>query len=140
MKRLLLAVVFVLCLLGSALAQDAPEANVLEWPGLNIQGDVVILPFDGCRAALGAGMDMASLYSFIRLRLEAATVVTGSDDNSGSFIGPGIGVDIPSLVEKLGGQWILKGFTSSIGVVTLYDINDGDIVPGVYLSLIRIDF
>lgn len=134
MRKLILALVMVLVL---AIPCFADDAKILEWPGLNIQGDAVYV-FDGKQLAVGAGMDLAKIYDFVKLRAEAVAGVTG--DETTGLIGPAIGIDIPALVEKFGGTWLLKGFTSSVGVTCLYDVGHNEFKTGLYVSLIKVEF
>jgi hypothetical protein len=134
-KKISLLLVLLLTLfVGSAFA----EGMAPTFPGLNAQGDLLYLPKDG-HFAVGAGMSFATLYDGA-LELRAEWVIPVNQDTSNQ-LGAGVGVNLNKIVEKLGGEWALKGVTSSIGIVGLVDFtNEAGIEPAFYVTVLKVEF
>lgn len=144
-KTLLLIAVLLAGLLlwtVTAKAEESKDLNIFEFNPLNIQGDTVYL-FSRKDFGMGIGITVATLQQFLEIRAETVFPIVG-DGSSSTLVGVGAGVNIPKLVEKLGGEWILQGITSSIGVLGLMDFNATDaqheIEPAIYLTVVKVKF
>jgi hypothetical protein len=141
--KLLLVIAIILMLFvvfyGTARAE---ELNLFEFNPLNLQGDTIYL-LSRQDFGMGIGWTIATLQEFIEIRAESVFPIVG-DGSSATLIGVGVGVNIPKLVEKLGGQWFLSGITSSIGLLGLMDFNAQDSVdniePAIYLTVVKVKF
>lgn len=117
----------------------AEESTPVAWPGLNAQGDMLYLPKSES-FAIGVGTSVASIYDGV-LEVRAEMVSPVNEEEMSMMVGAGVGLNIPKVVEKLGGEWILKGITSSIGVLALVDMRDkGTIQPAIYLTILKVQF
>lgn len=132
MKKIFLSLTLALTLF---LASAAFAADV-SIPGLNLQGDTVYLPRTGA-FGVGVGTTLASAFDgLIEVRGEFVSPVTEGDS---SLLGAGVGLNIPRLVEALGGTWVLKGITSSVGVLGLVDVKARPrFEPGLYVTVLRV--
>jgi len=131
MKKLLLSLVLVLGLVSFAYAEP------ISFSGLNLQGDTLYLPTLGV-FAVGVGSDIASFYDFLSIRAEATVI---SQDNVANMAGVGLGLNIPKLVEKAGGTWLLKGFTSSIGILGMMSFTAPvKVHPALYVTILKVTF
>ena len=114
-----------------------PITQPFSFPGLNLQGDTLYFPTLGVFAA-GIGTDIATFYDILSIRAEATVV---SQENSANMAGVGLGINIPKLIEKAGGTWMLKGFTSSIGVLGMVSFTAPvKIYPAIYVTILKITF
>ena len=138
LKKLILAVAVFIFMAVPAMAADliTTPYSLGNLSGLNLQGDILYLPSSGTFAA-GAGTNLATIYDMIEIRGEAVEPV----DGSGARAGLGIGVNLPKLVGKLRGSWLMDNINSSIGVTGLLNL-DGEvkIEPAVYLTVIQMGF
>ena len=135
---LALALVLILAFGGKAKAE---EVNVLQFNPINMQGDTCYL-FDRKALGIGFGYNVASIKDFIELRAEVVVPVI-SDGSSASLFGPAIGVNVPKLIQAIGGQWVLPNITSSIGFAYLANLNgtgETNFEPAVYLTIIKVNF
>jgi hypothetical protein len=120
----------------------AEETNIFEFNPLNLQGDTIYL-LSRQDFGMGIGWTIATLQEFVEIRAESVFPIVGEGSNS-TLVGVGVGMNIPKLVEKLGGQWFLSGITSSIGVLGLMDFNatseKDEIEPAIYLTVVKVKF
>jgi len=133
MKRFILAVLLVMLMAVPVFAQD-----MVNFAGLNIQGDTVFLPSSG-KFAVGAGMTLATVYHDIfEVRGEA---VFPTDSDVANKYGLGVGVNVPKIVTMIGGNWVAAGINPSISVIGLVDFKDEPhLEPAVVLTLIQVGF
>lgn len=144
MKYLLsiISIMIILLMAVSVFAQDVvipvtPATQAFSFPGLNLQGDTLYFPTLGVFAA-GIGTDIATFYDILSIRAEATVV---SQENSANMAGVGLGINIPKLVEKAGGTWLLKGFTSSIGVLGMVSFTAPvKVHPAFYVTILKVVF
>lgn len=138
MKKLILTAVTVLAVMGGFGAPAYAEG--LLGGNLNLQGDTMYLPKHG-QFALGVGTTIASLDKdgIVSIRGEVATTVGGETH---TLVGGGIGVNIPKLVEKLGGSWILKAFTVDIFTAVMMDMSASKFTaePIIGVSILKVNF
>jgi len=131
--------ILILALSGKAKAEDV---NILQINPINIQGDTIYL-LSRQDFGMGIGWNVASIADVVEVRAETVFPIVG-DGSASTLLGAGIGVNIPKLIEKLGGTWILENITSSIGVLALYDFNADEesekIEPAIYLTIIKVNF
>jgi len=139
MKKILLTLIMFLILSIPAYAIDLgiTDANI---PPININGDTLYLPQQG-KIAVGIGYRVATLFKdMVEIRAEVVSPVKDLL-NADVMAGAGVGINIPEVVKKLGGNWVLKGLNPSIGILALFDMtNQQTIVPAVYLTLIHAEF
>lgn len=135
-KKLILTVTIVL------IAVSAQAADLITTPyslgnlsGLNLKGDILYLPSSGS-FAVGAGTTIATIYDMVEFRAEGVEPI----DNESARAGLGIGVNIPKLIGKLKGDFLLDNINTSIGVTGLMNL-DGDvhIEPAIYLTVIKME-
>jgi len=133
------ALMLILAFSGKAKAEDI---NILQINPVNIQGDTIYL-LSRQDFGMGLGWNVASIADIVELRAETVFPIVG-DGSASTLLGVGAGVNLPKLIEKLGGEWILKNITSSIGVLALYDFNADEeseqIEPAIYLTIIKVNF
>jgi hypothetical protein len=133
-----IGILLTIILLAFSMGPAFAEGIAPTFPGLNAQGDLLYLPKSG-HFAVGAGMSFATLYDGA-LELRAEWVIPINEETSNQ-LGAGIGLNINKAVEMLGGEWALKGVTSSIGVVGLVDFVDkASIEPAFYITVLKVEF
>ena len=140
MKKILISLMFVLLLCGSVVAQD--EVKPLSLGLDTLQGDIVYLPKIGALAT-GAGVTFAKIYGGLAdMRIQYAYVLTEEVDRN--LVGVTVGIDVVKVIEKLKGEWILKGIAPSLGAGVLIDMADTNskdaIQPAIYLSVVKVEF
>ena len=136
-KNLILAIAMLLAMAGVGMAAGliTTPYSLGNLSGINLQGDVLYLPSSGTFAA-GAGTNLATIYDMVEVRGEAVEPT----DGSGARVGLGIGINLPKLVGKLRGSWLMDNINSSIGVTGLINL-DGEvkIEPAIYLTVIKME-
>ena len=139
MKKILLALVMFLMLAVPAYAIDLgiTDATI---PAININGDTLYLPQQGT-IAVGVGYRVATLFKdMVEIRAEMVSPVKDML-SSDIMAGVGVGINIPAVVTKLGGVWVMKGLNPSVGIVGLIDLtNKQTIVPAIYLTVLKAEF
>lgn len=137
MKKLLMFLVTLLLMVGFVSITLADDAKPMVFADINLQGDTLYLPDSGSFAA-GIGIDIAKFYDIVSLRAEA---ITSFKQDTSDRIGIGLGVNIPKLISMSGGTWLLKGITSSVGVLGVFNINNPEhFEPAVYVTILKIEF
>lgn len=103
----------------------------------NLDGDMLYILDYGL--AFGAGYTIASAYhNIFILRGEIAFTTEGDERN---FYGAGVGINIPSLVKKLGGTWSMSTINAEIGILGMANFNSKvEVKPAAYLSIIKMKF
>lgn len=115
------------------LAVPAMAADV-QFSGLNVSGDTLYLPSSGS-FAVGIGTDLARVNDFVDIRGVLVTEVTKDQDNKA---GLGVGINLPRLINKIGGSWIADNVNASVGVTALVNLDgNAHIEPAVYISLVN---
>lgn len=144
MKKVILAVAMILAVMGGipAYAADAPAATNTGLLGgnINLQGDTIFMPKHG-QFGIGVGTTIATVDKdgILEVRGEAASSVGGQDSHS--LVGIGVGVNIPKLIAKAGGQWGLKQFAVEIFAAGMMDMSSKiAIEPVIGLSIIKVNF
>lgn len=136
LKKFILAVAILL------MAVSAQAADLITSPyglsnieGLNLQADILYLPSTGNFGA-GLGTNIATIYDVLDIRGEFVKPVDG--DNT-SRAGIGLGVNIPKLIGKLKGNFLLDNINASIGIVGLLNLDgNAHMEPGIYLTVIKV--
>lgn len=139
-KILLVIAVLMAVLLLFKINANAEEVNILQITPLNLQGDTVYL-MSRQDFGMGIGWNIATVQEFIELRAETVFPIVG-DGSSSTLIGAGLGINIPKLIEKLGGEWIIPNITSSLGLLGLFDFNavGNQWEPAIYLTIVKVNF
>lgn len=140
-KRTFIAMFVVMMV--SMMAVSVQAADLITSPyglqnmkGLNLQGDVLYLPSSGTFAA-GAGTNLAIIADAVEVRGE----LVEPTDGSGTRAGLGIGINLPKIVSKLRGNWLLDNINASIGVTGLMNLNGKfKIEPAIYATIIQMEF
>jgi len=131
MKRLIILLSFLL------LPQTVGAEDLIK-PDFSLNGDMLYL-LSGEVVSGGVGLNVASAMDGL-IELRAEYVETFSDTVSDK-IGAGIGINIPKLVEKAGGKWLVSELVPSIGVLGLLDLSGTARLEGaLYLSVVKIEF
>jgi len=102
---------------------------------INLSGDTLYRVSSGSLDA-GVGIDLASYKELIVCRAEASQSTSGD----GQFVGAGIFVNIPTLVNMIGANWNASYINPSIGVVPGYDFDGHKYDTGIVLSIIQVTF
>lgn len=134
MIRILIITILTLLVFSHvALADDSGLAI----SGINIGGDTIYFPLSG-ELRFGVGTTLATYNEYIELR-GSLVPSTGGNDNK---VGIGVGVNIPALVNAMGGQWILKGIKSSVSVMGFVNLSGSEhkYEPAIVLNVIKIEF
>lgn len=108
----------------------------------NLQGDTAFL-LKHQNFGAGIGTDLASVYNgMITIRAEALAIVDKASNQSSQFVGIGPMVNIPNIIQKLGGTWSMKVINPSIGIMPFYNLAGGkdSIDVGVVVSIIKLTF
>lgn len=123
-------VALMLCIFAvPSYAQD-----VVKFSGVNLAGDTIYLASEGA-FAVGAGIDILTVYDLVTVRAMYATPV---NDPSEDKMGIGVGVNVPKLITKVGGSWLLSGLNASLGVAALTNANGKvTLSPAIYMSVIQ---
>lgn len=130
MKRLILAVMFVILIASTSFAADLFTVN-----NLNLAGDTVYLTASG-NFAVGAGSNIASIKDVIEVRAEIVTPINSDGDTKA---GLGIGLNVVKVIKKLSGTWLVGNINPSIGIMGLTNLNGTvKLQPAVYVSIINI--
>ena len=109
MKKFILAVIMIVTLVFS-LPVQAEESSNVKYSLLNFNGVSYYMP-DREVFAVGAGIDVAQFYNgMVSLRAEAVASVVKETDAGDSFIGLGVGLNIPKIINAAGGSWIADKF------------------------------
>lgn len=127
------ACIAVLLMLGMLLPVPAFAQDIIEFSGLNLSGDTVYLPSSGT-FAVGVGSDIATVFDYVTIRAMAVTPM----DDSGNRWGVGVGVNLPDLVKKHGGQWLADNMNMSTGISALANMNGKvHIEPAIYMTVFK---
>jgi hypothetical protein len=153
-RNIATAVLLTWAILAIASASEAQQAApppatgesaaLLAFPGLNLNGDVFYFLRTGTFGA-GATFTVAMLYDGLG-ELKIAWVKPVNAPTEPDRYGAGLGVNLPKLVEKLGGQWAAKGINSSVGLMGLVPVGGsaGAIPPtvewAIYATIVRVNF
>jgi hypothetical protein len=140
MRKILLVGIMLFALTGIAFAE---EMNLFTFSPFNLQGDTIYL-MSRQDFGLGIGWTVATLYKdVIEIRAESVFPIVGDGSNT-TLIGAGFGINIPKLIDALGGTWLMPTITSSIGILGLYDFNSvsetDEIEPAIYLTILKVTF
>jgi len=138
---LLIAIALVILLASECKADDG--VNLFRFSPINLQGDTVYL-LTRKDFGIGIGWTVATLYKdVIEIRAESVFPIVGDGSNT-TLIGAGFGLNIPKLIDALGGTWLMPTITSSIGILGLYDFNSvsetDEIEPAIYLTILKVTF
>lgn len=151
---LFIVVLFVLLttgfLIGTAIADAVPETTavitateqpaepfVVDWR--NLQGDTLYL-LNADTLAVGIGTTIATFYDVVELRVEYAYAFQQAEDTR-SLAGIGLGLNVPSLIETLHGEWKLPDIVPSVGLLALVDFADKPTIEvAFYLTIFRQSF
>ncbi len=130
MKRLILAVIFVMFMVSTSFAADLFTVN-----SLNLAGDTVYLTASG-NFAVGAGSNIASIKDIVEIRAEIVTPIN-SDGNTKA--GLGAGINVVQVIKKISGTWLVGNVNPSIGIMGLTNLNGVvKIEPAVYVSIVNV--
>jgi hypothetical protein len=140
---LITAVLLAILLLWRVNARADDGVNIFTFSPINLQGDTIYL-MSRKDFGIGLGWTVATLYNnVIEIRAESVFPIVG-DGSSTTLIGAGFGLNIPKLIESLGGTWLMPTITSSIGILGLYDFNavseTDEIEPAIYLTILKVTF
>ena len=153
MKKIACFVVCMVLMAGAAFAQERPFKGVFVAPDtkkavqpaarllfdgtlpFNLSGDTMYRLSAGSFDA-GVGIDLASYKNLVVLRGEA----TQSTEGKGTFVGAGLFVNIPTMLNLLGANWIASYVNPSIGIVPGYDFDNHRYATGIVLSIIQVNF
>jgi hypothetical protein len=130
--RKILVLLFAVCLIGGA----GGISHASEFSP-NITGDVI---FTEGESLQGIGTDLATWQDgALHLRLGYATAL--QEKASEDYTTVGLGINIPKLIEKAGGDWVAVKLNPSLGIMGLLDLNgDNDPQLALYINVLRLDF
>lgn len=128
MKRILILGVLLL-MAGKVYAGD------FKLQKLNLQGDICFSTRYST-IGTGAGLDLATYKDFLKIRVET---ITFEKEGVGVEAGIGIGVNIKTLLEKIGFKY-LPDFGSTVGVLGMLNFNEGKLDAVPYLTVLKIEF
>lgn len=112
------------------------QAAELKMSPLNLAGDTVFLPETGS-FAIGAGITLATI-DVVELR---GMLVTTVDKTERNLMGVGVGVNLPKVIAKFGGNWLLDNINSSIGITALTNVDGkAHIEPAIYLTVVSMSY
>lgn len=142
-KSFSLFLIIAIFLTGMLMVSSSHAADLIASPyglenikGLNLQGDILYLPSSGAFAA-GAGTNLAIIADVVEVRGE----LVEPTDGSGTRAGLGVGVNLPKVVSKLRGNWLLDNINASVGVTGLMNLNGKfKIEPAFYATIIQMEF
>lgn len=137
LSNVVFMVVVMLSILCTFAVVQAADSSGVKINPLNIQGDSIYLPETGS-FAIGAGTNIATIRDVVELR---GMVVTTVDKTERNLIGIGLGVNLPKVIAKLGGTWLLDNVNSSIGITALTNFDGkAHIEPAIYLTVVSISY
>ncbi len=138
----LLILLLPLCLISvkPVFAEDTTPASLIPKIDINFQGDTIYSVKNHVFMG-GFGINIATvLKGAVELRGEYATDFN-LDNEAKDKIGAGIGVNLPKTAELLHGNWLLPGWTPSLGIMIMLDISKTsrvELMP--YITAIKIGF
>ncbi len=139
-KKFILAVIAVLFMAVSVQAAEIPLIGSVTSPysdGLNVQGDVHYIFSCNCSGA-GIGTNIATIREIAEVR---AVAVDPNEEGVKSKVGIGIGANLPRVIGKLGGSWLMDKLNPSIGISALTDMDGPIKLDGsVYVTAVDIKF
>lgn len=131
MKKFILAVMMIVSMAISAGAAE------IKMNGLNLQGDLLYLPSSGS-FAVGAGSTIAIVNNFVEVRGVLVSEVTKEQENKA---GIGVGINLPKLINYLGGLWLEDNINASVGATALINLDGtAHIEPALYISVLNWQF
>ena len=137
MKKLLLAVVLAMLLCLVAMPVMAEETVPVKPFEFKFSGgtDVMYL-LKQHKFVAGVGVDIARIYDLVNIRGQYVSDFKGE---SKDLIGGGVGLDVVKVVEKLGGEWMLRNITASVGISCLVDLRTKpELEPALYATIIKL--
>lgn len=131
-------IVFMLVIMLSILCTFAvAQAANFNWSPINVEGDTIYLPSQGS-FGVGIGSNLATFKDTVELR---GMLVSSVDKVDVNMAGIGIGVNLPNIIAKLGGAWLLDNLNTSIGVTGLTNLNGkAHIQPAIYLTVVSVSY
>jgi hypothetical protein len=137
MLKILLILFVLLSSKVSVYAQDiiTTPYSLGNLKGVNLQADTLYLTASGTFAG-GLGTNIATIKDIVSIRVEYVVPVKDTPDRWGG----GIGVNIPKLIGKIGGAWLMQGVNANIGVEGLTSKVGGrlKLEPTIYLNVIQV--
>lgn len=126
-KMVFMVVLMLACSFSVAQAAD------FNWSPLNVEGDTVYMLETGA-FGVGVGTNIATYKDVVEFRGMLVSSVDKVDVNK---VGFGIGVDVPNVIKKLGGAWLLDNVNATLGITGLTNVNgEMNIEPAIYVSVI----
>ena len=114
----------MIAMLAFSLPVQAEESSTVKYGLLNFNGVSYYMP-DREVFAVGAGVDVAQFYDgMFSVRAEAVASVVKETDAGDSFIGLGVGLNIPKIIKAAGGNWIADAFNPSLTLGALANFED----------------
>lgn len=134
MNKVIVMVVVMLSVLCTFAISQAADLRLNPF---NLQGDTVYLPSQGA-FGVGVGSNIATFKDTVELR---GMVVSSVDKVDANMAGVGIGVNLPKVIAKLGGTWLLDNINTSIGITGLANLNGkAQIQPAIYLTVVSVSY
>lgn len=128
MRRKILFIAWVFSLIALIALGGVAFADESSLGLLNLNGVTYYVPALKS-VAIGTGVEFAQLKDgIIGIRGEAVAT-RGSDTENKTLFGIGVGVNIPKLIAKAGGQWIASVFNPSINAAVLADFGNSGVKP-----------
>lgn len=136
MKRISNVVLMVALMLLCSFAVAQAEDSVVINPA-NLEGDTLYLPELGT-FAVGVGTNLATIEDVVEVR---GMIVSTVDKESANMAGIGIGINLPKVIAKLGGTWLIDNVNSSIGITALTNLDGkAHIEPAIYLTVVSMSY
>ena len=138
----------IICTPTLTMADDSanvPAPSGIVGMGLpfNLQGDTGFL-LKHQNFGVGIGMDLASVANgMITIRAEAMAIADKTGSQSSQFVGIGPMVNIPNIIQKMGGTWSMKVLNPSIGIMPFYNLSSSGkeaLDVGIVLSIVKLTF
>lgn len=138
MKSKMNKMVFMVVIMLSTLCTFATvHAADFKLNPLNMEGDTIYLPSQGA-FGVGIGSNIATFKDTVELR---GMVVSSVDKVDVNMAGIGIGINLPKVITKLGGTWLLDNINTSIGITGLANLNGkAQIQPAIYLTVVSMSY
>ena len=127
---------WLICIAALCLLATAACAQGVNWSP-ELGGDIVYR-FGADTISVGAGLQLATFWDGL-CELRGELLADLGTDNF--CVGVGIGVRVPKLIQKLGGDWAAKAFVPTVGVLGLWQpAGKPEFAAGAYLSVLRVEF
>lgn len=132
-KMILLTLICLLTLSSVVMAVEAPPVADFAFNPITLNADILV-DTKG-RVHAGVGYPFAAYKEMFEARIEIIKPVAGTDGSSSKIIiAAGIGVDVPKLIKKSGGEWLYKNFNPKVFILAAPDVSN-NFKPSFYAGI-----